>query len=744
MAAARAKRINPEGLEAPTTMPDARDQFFGEAWKDPDTLARSITVAATGERAPGRMSLSIADDGEGQTPRSMPRTILSVLKGSKANVRFVQGRFHMGGTGVLEFCSKKHNLQFVVSRRNPTLIPVNAADIDRDWSFTIVRREDPKGPRGSRFTFLAAGDVGEDGRPGLLHFGAESLKLFPERAEAYVRAASWGTLFKLYGYDVRLKGPIILSDSLMQRVRVMLPEPALPIRFHECRKGFRGHKASFDTTMKGLIPTLDDDRHNEKRSNVEWFDRFDLDVDGERFSGRIYVFKNKKAADNYRRDEGIVFTYNGQTHATFTKDFFRRASVKQDYLWHSLLVFVDCSAVSTRGHERLFMPGRDRLRSSDLTRALVKELEDKLRTNKRLTEIAEARRAKERAEAPEVSDSFKQFLEEMLRRYPALANLLGPGIKIRNPHKPMLVANEDRQWEGERFPTRFNFKKVAPGKCYVRDANLGAQARLALETDAADDYFSRDEDPGTFALWVIRHGAREPAINWSSPSLSKGTAHFSLHLPADTQEGAELEYEVEITDPSRIEPFLCPFRLIVRPARVDVPKPPTPTPIPTPPSENRGTDHAQSSLLGIPNPEEVYEHQWPGHELEFDRSTAVVIAAAPGQPEGRVVYDYYINMDNVHLARAIRETPKKQQQMRRQYKLGMTILALAVVQQALATGQPSVSTSDDEDIKQEWNAADQVRLFTSAMAPFLIPMVESLSNLPAEEEAFSASAGEAA
>jgi hypothetical protein len=227
--------------------------------------------------------------------------------------------------------------------------------------------------------------------------------------------------------------------------------------------------------------------------------------------------------------------------------------------------------------------------------------------------------------------------------------------------------------------------------------------------------------------------------------LLKGTAHFSLHLPPDAQEGDKLEYEVEITDPSRIEPFLCPFRLTVLPARVDVPKPPAPTPIPTPPSENKGSEHAQSSLLGIPNPEEVYEHQWADHDLDFDRTTAVVIAAAPGQPEDRVVYDYHINMDNVHLARAIREAPKKQQQMRRQYKLGMTILALAVVQQSLASGQPTAATTDDDDEgKQEWNAADQVRLFTSAMSPFLIPMVESLANLPDEEEAFSASAGEAA
>src|SRR5271165_3173334 len=52
----------------------ARDAFFSQEIKDPETLSRSITVAATGRRAPGKPSISIADNGEGQTPSSVPRT----------------------------------------------------------------------------------------------------------------------------------------------------------------------------------------------------------------------------------------------------------------------------------------------------------------------------------------------------------------------------------------------------------------------------------------------------------------------------------------------------------------------------------------------------------------------------------------------------------------------------------------------------------------------------------------------
>jgi len=90
-----------------------------------------------------------------------------------------------------------------------------------------------------------------------------------------------------------------------------------------------------------------------------------MDIGGEKFSGRIYLFRKqgkdekKNPAENYRKDEGIVFTYNGQCQAFFSKDFFRRKAVRQDYLWDSLLVFIDCSAISVRAPERVFMPNRE-------------------------------------------------------------------------------------------------------------------------------------------------------------------------------------------------------------------------------------------------------------------------------------------------------------------------------------------------------------------------------------------------
>jgi hypothetical protein len=145
------------GSAAPITIFDARDVFFGEELKDIETLSKAITVAATGRRQ--RPSITITDDGEGVTPSGMPKTILSLHEGNKDQIRFVQGKFNMGGSGVLEFCGIERNVQLVLSRRNPKLLPSAARPEDRKWSFTVIRREDPRpdSPRSSRFTYLAPG-----------------------------------------------------------------------------------------------------------------------------------------------------------------------------------------------------------------------------------------------------------------------------------------------------------------------------------------------------------------------------------------------------------------------------------------------------------------------------------------------------------------------------------------------------------------------------------------------------------
>ena len=758
-----------EGGDAPQSLFEARDLLFGPEMQNIEGLSQSITVAATGAE-PGRRqrpSITIVDDGEGRTPSSMPDTILS-LKKSKSNkgkIPFVQGKFNMGGSGVLEFCGVEHNVQLVLSRRNPLLLDPDATPEDKLWSFTVIRRQDPDvdSPRSSKFVYLAPAEADAEGRRGLLTFDAETMPIFPEKREAYARHSVWGTLFKLYEYGTRSVTNMMLEEGLMMRVRLLLPEPALPIRFHECRAAYKGHSGSFDTTMAGLIYTLEQDRRDPKHNNVEWFDKTDIDIDGEKYTIRTYLFKKpekrdkptksgkmdkKNPIDNYRDDEGVLITYNGQSQTVLTKDFFRRARVNQDYLHNSLLVFVDCTGISVRTHEKLFMANRENFRQGSLKVRLIREVENLLHGNDELTRLAEQRRRGEISDDPQTSQSFEKFIEDMVKRHPLLEEVLGPGFRITNPFKPRLVEAHEKPYEGERFPTKFHFRGLQAGKPLTREAFLDSKIRVLFETDAENDFFRRDEEAGEFKLFQIVDGKRIPATNWSTPNLFDGTATLTISaLPPGVAKGDILAYEAEITDPSRIEPFVNRFSLVVQGRRKvhsggkQKPKKQA--------TEEEGKDKPNDTRLNVPSPQEVWEEDWATHDPAFDRTTAMRIMLAPKSTDEQKVFDYYINMDNVFLSQAIKTQTRRTKELRDRFKFGMTMLSLAVIRHDLETRrreQPKVVIDEEREVEQ--NAAkpdvrDTVAEVTTAIAPFLLPLVDALSGITGFEP-LSTSAGEAA
>ena len=58
----------------------------------------------------------IYDNGEGQRPENFNNTFLSLLRGNKNEIRFVQGKYNMGGAGAVVFCGKKR-FQLIASKR---------------------------------------------------------------------------------------------------------------------------------------------------------------------------------------------------------------------------------------------------------------------------------------------------------------------------------------------------------------------------------------------------------------------------------------------------------------------------------------------------------------------------------------------------------------------------------------------------------------------------------------------------
>ena len=717
--------IRPNSPQAPRSITEAVAQFFFGDHSKSETfghiarwntkkrreLSNRITLAATGSRQ--NPSFTTVDDGEGQTPRAMPDTLLSLDKQNKVDVHFVQGKFNMGGTGALRFCGR-HNLQLVISRRNPNIAPTEPVDrYSGQWGFTIVRRENPTdSKRVSTYTYLAP----EDGA--VLHFDSDSVPLFPEGNEPYVRSTRWGTAIKLYEYRLQRRSHILLRDGLLSRLDILLTGIALPVRLHECRD-FRGNPGSFDTTLTGLGVRLSDDRSENLEPGFPTSSTFT--ILGQQMTAEVYAFKRGRA-DFYRRREGIIFTVNGQMHGGRSRDFFSRKSVGMNRLEDSILVIVDCSQISGRYREDLFMNSRDRLEQGEFLSAIESELESLLKGNQLLRDLRERRRREDVASKLQDSKPFKDVLEAILRKSPSLAALFGGSGPLSDPFKSK-KANSGSGFAGKPHPSFFRFRDLDYGLELNRKTPINMRSRIAFETDVVNDYFSRRQFAGHRFLRPIDHRLPKGSIPDNIMNLQNGVATLNLALPDKAKVGDSFAYELVVEDETLVEPFVNRFVISVDRQQE--------------PSGGNGTRRRQSNIdddgngqtlqgLAIPTPIPVYEAEWQNHR--FDKNSALRAVYDPSEEEGSSEYTFYINMDNIYLNTELKATSEDPEIVKSRWQYGMAIVGMALLRD-----QAGPAAADEQ--VERYGGTPEAGVFnaTAAIAPVLLPLIEHLGALSEED-----------
>lgn len=724
--------IDPESDQAPPTIGEAVKKFFGGTGRIKDwtsnertELAKGITVSATGYRAnQGNPCFSIADCGEGQTPLMMPFTFLSLTKKSnKLKIPFVQGKFNMGGTGVLTFCGH-HNLQFILSRRNLKLVAMNPQDkSDYDWGFTVVRRVDPIGKRrNSMYVYLAPEESDVlPARGNVLHFGAVTMPIFPEDNNPYVREAKWGSLIKLYEYS-GFKSHILMKDGLLRRIDILLPEVALPVRFHECRDGFRGSdERSFATNLTGLIVRMEDDKSNNLEEGFP--SSFNMCVEGEPITGVIYAFKKKKA-DTYRKSEGVIFTMNGQTQGHINADFFKRAAtVGLSYLADSLLVVVDCSKISGRAREDLFMNSRDRLANIELKKNIIAELAQLLKYHEGLRRLKEQRRREEVENLIGDSKPLEKIIETVIQKSPSLATLFLKGTRISNPFKSKGIKEDNTLFKGKKYPTYFKFAKLDQGKILHRDCHINYRSRIAFETDADNDYFSRDTDQGEFTLTMLKNG-HQVLVESRTLILHNGTASLSVRLPEDCIVGDVIQYEATVSDSSMVFPIVNYFYITVK-ERAEV-KGGSGRHRNNPNKKIKGDDREIPSGISLPNIKEIHETDWENQNPPFDKFSALRVISA-GEEAGQLIYDFCVNMDNIYLKSEQKGSKSDIKVLQARFEYSLVLLGLAMLHDNNESAATTEQEDDGEDIETK------IEKLSKAIAPVLLPMIDTLGDLEETE-----------
>ncbi len=739
--------INPEGSDAPKSMREAVALFFDDGAKSTNAglikewqptkrtqIAKGITLAATGYKPnQGNPCFIISDKGEGQTPMNLPNTILSLDKDNKIKIPFVQGKYNMGGTGVLEFCGKK-NIQLVLSRRNPKLLKNQDYSNDNGWGFTIVRREDPIGGRKSSvYTYLAPENYEQNPHRGeVLSFQSEEMPIFPDQQNPFGRTSQWGTLIKLYEYSTVgfSSTNILLSDGLMRQLDLLLTDLALPVRLYECRK-YSGHKGSFETNLTGISVRLEDDKGNNLENDPY---SSTMNVLQEKLTAQIYVFKKEKA-DIYRSNEGVIFSINGQTHGYLTKNFFSRKKVGMSYLKDSILVSIDCSNISKRSREILFMPSRDRLREGDLNLAIKRALEDIIGNHSELKKLREKRRREEIQSMLDDEKPLGDILEDLIKDSPTLTTLFLQGRKLSNPFKTIKVSEEEEKFKGKRFPTYFKFKDSDYGKILIRNANINLNARIVFETDAENNYFSRESHRGSFLLYFLK-GIEKIFIEHTL-NLSNGIATLNIKLPEEANIGDSLNIFSEATDDTRREPFQNIFVLNILGPLAN--KSSTPGPRRKPPIKREGDDRELPGGIDLPKIIKVAENpnanqkSWSDMSPPFDENSAMRIIHAESIEEEdspdhlhKDVYDFYINIDNIYLKTEQKTNNEDPDLISAKFIYALVLLGLSILNN-------KIHIKNDDDENEDETTEDNIEEFSIAVAPVILPIINELGGLESED-----------
>ena len=561
--------IDPKSADAPKTMQEAVDRFYGEKhqWLSSDFVKKEslgIQVIADGitKKKSARTydtSLTIYDDGEGQDPKDFENTFLSIGKGNKNDILFVQGKYNMGGTGSIVFCGK-NRYQLIASKKY---------DDSGAFGFTLIRKhpfseEDKRTKKNTWYEYLKI-----EGK--IPSFSIESLNIGLHQKEF-----TTGSIIKLYSYDLPEGARSVISKDLKDRVDEFLFEPALPILLVDNEERYPK-----DRELKRVSFGLKKRLEKDESKYIE--DYFTLDLDNST-AGKMkitsYVFKTKIGDKNvtksretirnefFRSKMYVVFTMNGQVQGHLTNEFISR-SLKFGLLKDHLLIHVDCTNMEYDFRSQLFMASRDRLKEGEEYRFLRDLLTKELK-NSKLAKIHKDRKDSISVDSADTSELIKSFTKnlplnsDLLKLLNKTFDIEKEDDKKKKKSKPKKnkKSKEEEEFTPQRFPSFFKFKGSKNGVNAIK-IEKGKSRTIQFSTDVENHYFDRDDDSGEITISLVDVGNNETdggdakgtpkdiseTFDISKSSPEDGKIKISL-TPTETMDvGDDVQIKVDLSSP---------------------------------------------------------------------------------------------------------------------------------------------------------------------------------------------------
>jgi|TARA_Y100000294_G_C8560037_1_gene338713 hypothetical protein len=535
-------------------------------------IARRIFVSCGGLQG-NPPTISIADLGEGQVPEMVPKTFLSLLSSNKIGIDFVQGKWNQGGSGAMKYCGQgsPYQFQLIVTKRNPDIIKKfpehesnNTARKD-DWSFTVIKRVLPTGKiKRSDASYLAPiGPLIKDNRGEVLSFrNGRGLPFFPNEYDQCSGKANYGSLIKLYNYSIK-SGDAMRTGGLMFNLGWLLPRSPIPVRFHDARKGFKRNKGSFQYNIEGVSNFLERTSLTKESSNLEKLDPSTdfIKVKNYKIEYDIFVFKKDQALQ-FKGRQGVIWTINGQAHATQPDIFFKADDLGYASIADHMLVVLKCDNISVGDREDIFASTRDKIdHGHSLVKEIKKRLVSQLKEHTGIQEIVTKRILEDTKKPPVQDKRLLRQLQEIISETPLIESLdLGDLLKNKTKVEKKLG---DLKKNLKEFPTIFHFKGTKGNKEILeRDSFIGRDVRLTLVTDAKNNYFTRRKDRGELDFFWDDDGELKDIENTGGPFLRNGICKVTLKLKHDLTAGDDQKVKIIIKDKKTT--FECLAELNIR------------------------------------------------------------------------------------------------------------------------------------------------------------------------------------
>lgn len=707
--------INPTGTDAPKSVIDgvrelvqlrgARSGILAEVDDErylQEFAEGNLVIGVTGgTRRNDSLCFTFVDNGEGQHAGNFEDTFLSLSKGSKSGIPFVQGKYNMGSSGVLSYCGRRW-YKLIISRRY---------DHSGNWGWTLVRRRPGSG------TPIAEYFKMPDGIPTFAEASILPMRRGDGEPDDKVRIPS-GTVIKLFDYQME-------SAASFRNIRETLNEnlvsTVLPFRLMDYRQRpdrRRGDRRALGIDerrvygMEFLLLRRDGDEEPEAESDGHVYEPGRMEHIGDTnhpdlgsISVRAIVLRRDlpgwlKAPRNVSR---VFHAVNGQVQYKQNRGYLSRC--KFPGLKDRVVIIVDASSLSEAAHNDVWKGDRENVRATEIGQLYTDEVTKLITSSDYLKELQQ-RIAREETENLSQESQIDLF-QSLIDTDPSIAQLLPGGAKVTLPGYIGREDATDDEWVGKYSPT---YLELVARTIRQNGAEIAVDGRraVAFRTDAQNNYLTRPDNKGR----VFVTGGIGNQFSYSS-SLRNGRLTITFQsLPGRVGTGEVFDFSVGLLDGAMPEPVTADLKLIVVESRVPAP------PGPPRPDPGRGTsdDVDTTEGRGLPPNKWLTRDGRPIGEEETEQWPDDFTDQDGGKTEDLGETNmYYINYDNAHFRRFLNAERNEidQKVVAQQYRLGMLVLMMGL-EDAYSRMEAGVTKASIEEI------IDEIRRLTAQAAATVV------------------------